>query len=286
MILGDESETRESAKGHGREKGCQKSAGGGRWLQKADCLGAPRQDEGAPADNSDYSYNATTRNLRTVDIKQKRDGCTREEGRSEWCDGDLSLTWLFITTRRNHSLGRISIIHCEPMPISIHVFLFFRRRSHVALSRRSPIFSSFLVSVEPLVDRCLCVIHYRCHSARCRATTSGTGNLDAAIYFSGQDMNTHRVLGLKYQRDGATLHKKVQLREKNGWIERLTRQKYNQTKLGKKQKEDLIRWAKTFRMSTSDLEVILSMKEWRSTKARKPNRGFKNEGNPAFLHVR
>ena len=50
-------------------------------------------------------------------------------------------------TRRNHSLGRISIIHCEPVPISIHVFLFFRRRSHVALSRRSPIFSSFLVSL-------------------------------------------------------------------------------------------------------------------------------------------
>ena len=95
-----------------------------------------------------------------------------------------------------------------------------------------------------------------------RATTTGTGNLDSAIYFSGQDMNTYRVTGLKYQRDGVTLYKKVQLREK--WIERLDKNTIKPS-WEKRQKEDLIKWAKTFRMSTIDLEIILSTREWRST---------------------
>ena len=95
-----------------------------------------------------------------------------------------------------------------------------------------------------------------------RATTTGTGNLDSAIYFSGQDMNTYRVTGLKYQRDGVTLYKKVQLREK--WIERLDKNTIKPS-WEKRQKEDLIKWAKTFRMSTIDLEIMLSTREWRST---------------------
>lgn len=98
-----------------------------------------------------------------------------------------------------------------------------------------------------------------------RAITSGTGNMDSAMYFSGQEMNTHRVLSLKYQRDGTTPYKKVQLREK--WIERLDKHTIViRPQWSTKEKEELVRWAKTFRMSTSDLEIILSRKEWRTTK--------------------
>ena len=96
-----------------------------------------------------------------------------------------------------------------------------------------------------------------------RATTAGTGNLDSAIYFSGHDMNIYRVIGLKYQRDGTTPYKKVQLREK--WIKRLDDNTIK-PQWNKKEREELTRWAKTFRMNTSELEEMLSKKEWRQTK--------------------
>ena len=77
-------------------------------------------------------------------------------------------------------------------------------------------------------------------------------------------MNTYRVIGLKYQRDGKTPYKKVQLRQK--WIERLDKNTIRPS-WDNKEKEELITWAKTFRMSTNNLEDILSMKEWRACKA-------------------
>ena len=86
-----------------------------------------------------------------------------------------------------------------------------------------------------------------------RATTSGTGRLDSALYFSGQDMNTYRVT-----QESAT--------ERQKWIERLDKNTIRPS-WDNKEKEELITWAKTFRMSTNNLEDILSMKEWRACKA-------------------
>ena len=74
-------------------------------------------------------------------------------------------------------------------------------------------------------------------------------------------MNMHRVLGLKYQRDGITPYKKVKLREK--WIERLDKNTIR-PQWNSKKKEELTKWGKTFKMRTEDLEDILSMKEWRT----------------------
>ena len=48
----------------------------------------------------------------------------------------------------------------------------------------------------------------------------GTGALDSAVYFTGANMNRHRVMNLTVQRDGKkTPYKKVELRTK--WVARL-----------------------------------------------------------------
>lgn len=49
-----------------------------------------------------------------------------------------------------------------------------------------------------------------------RATTTGTGQLDSAIYFSGPNTNKGRVLDLKHQKGTKKLYKKVALREACG----------------------------------------------------------------------
>ena len=93
-----------------------------------------------------------------------------------------------------------------------------------------------------------------------RATTVGTGALDSAIYFTGTNMNRHRVMNLTKQRDGATTYKKVTLRD--AWVKRLDE---NTTELSytNEEKNDLLKWARTFKMTTEDLEVCLSKKPWR-----------------------
>ena len=93
-----------------------------------------------------------------------------------------------------------------------------------------------------------------------RATTAGTGNRDSALYFSGQNMNTFRVINLRLQRDGKTPYKKVRLRDK--WVKRLEENTIT-PKWTESQKKELKAWAKTFRMSIDELEEALSRRKWR-----------------------
>jgi len=74
-------------------------------------------------------------------------------------------------------------------------------------------------------------------------------------------MNKHRILDLKFQRDGTTPYKKVRLRDL--WVKRLDENtvKPNYTK---KEKEDLIEWSKNFKITTEELEKALSRKWWRT----------------------
>ena len=71
------------------------------------------------------------------------------------------------------------------------------------------------------------------YMASSRATTMGTGfdtkehaskSTDSAIYFTGPNMNKGRILDIKYQQSTTgpkKLHKKVALRDKWKWVERL-----------------------------------------------------------------
>ena len=96
-----------------------------------------------------------------------------------------------------------------------------------------------------------------------RATTVGTGALDSAIYFTGTNMNRHRVMNLTKQRDGG----QPLLQESNdvlrdAWVKRLDENTI-ELNFTNEEKNDLLEWASTFRMTTEDLEVCLSKKSWR-----------------------
>ena len=93
-----------------------------------------------------------------------------------------------------------------------------------------------------------------------RATTAGTGQLDSAVYFTGPNMNRHRILNLTKQRDGTTLYKKVQLR--NAWIQRLNENTTN-VEFTTKERKELLQWAGTYKMTTDELEKNLSERAWR-----------------------
>lgn len=101
-----------------------------------------------------------------------------------------------------------------------------------------------------------------------RATTAGTGVLDSAIYFTGANMNRHRVMNLTVQRDGKTPYKKVELRTK--WVARLDE---NTMALDwtEEEKDELLAWAKKFKMTTQELEEALSNKMWRKGLIRSRN---------------
>lgn len=93
-----------------------------------------------------------------------------------------------------------------------------------------------------------------------RATTAGTGALDSAIYFTGANMNRHRVMNLIVKRDGKTPYKKVELRDK--WVKRLDENTVN-LEWTQEEKDELLAWAKNFKMNTQELEEALSNKAWR-----------------------
>lgn len=95
-----------------------------------------------------------------------------------------------------------------------------------------------------------------------RATTAGTGALDSAIYFTGANMNRHRIMNLTVQRDGKTPYKKVELRTK--WIARLDENTIA-LEWTEEEKAELLAWAEEFKMTTQDLEEALSNKSWRKS---------------------
>jgi len=100
------------------------------------------------------------------------------------------------------------------------------------------------------------------YMAASRATTVGglPEQLNSALYFTGPNMNRYRVLNLKYQRDGKTEYKKVELRGK--WVQRLENNTVKRT-WTKEEEADLLQWAETFRMSRECLDGALASKEWR-----------------------
>ena len=101
-----------------------------------------------------------------------------------------------------------------------------------------------------------------------RATTMGTGALDSAIYFTGANMNRHRVMNLTVQRDGKTPYKKVELRTK--WVARLDENTMT-LEWTEEEKDELLAWAKKFKMTTQELEEALSNKMWRKGLIRSRN---------------
>ena len=94
-----------------------------------------------------------------------------------------------------------------------------------------------------------------------RATTAGTGELNSAVYFTGTNMNRHRVLNLTKQRDGIKTYKKVELRK--AWIERLDENTID-LEYTEEERDELLEWARTFRMTTEELEECLSRSLWRT----------------------
>ena len=94
-----------------------------------------------------------------------------------------------------------------------------------------------------------------------RATTAGTGELNSAVYFTGTNMNRHRVLNLTKKRDGYTMYKKVELRK--AWVERLDENTIN-LEFTDTERNELSEWAHTFRMTTEELEECLSKTLWRT----------------------
>ena len=94
-----------------------------------------------------------------------------------------------------------------------------------------------------------------------RATTAGTGELNSAVYFTGTNMNRHRVLNLTKKRDGYTMYKKVELRK--AWVERLDENTIN-LEFTDTERNELSEWARTFRMTTEELEECLSKTLWRT----------------------
>ena len=102
--------------------------------------------------------------------------------------------------------------------------------------------------------------------AASRPTTTGTGNLDSAIYFTGPNMDRSRMLNIKYQASGRgpqkKLYKKVALREK--WDARLDENTVHST-YEPAYVEDVKRWCHTFKMTEEELDDALSKKGWRSS---------------------
>ena len=68
-----------------------------------------------------------------------------------------------------------------------------------------------------------------------RATTAGTGNRDSALYFSGQNMNTFRVINLRLQRDGKT--PSIQKSTAKRQMGEEARRKHNHPEMDRKSKE-------------------------------------------------
>ena len=101
------------------------------------------------------------------------------------------------------------------------------------------------------------------YMAASRATTAGglPEQLNSALYFTGPNMNRHRIMNLKFKRDGKKEYKKVELRGK--WVKRLENNTEKRT-WTKKETEELLHWAKTFRMQRNQLDDALASKEWRT----------------------
>jgi len=115
-----------------------------------------------------------------------------------------------------------------------------------------------------------------------RATTTGTGANDSAIYFTGTNMNHHRVMNLTTMRDGLTPYKKIILRNK--WVERLKKNTH-QPKWTAQEKKELLDWAKNFKMTAEELEVALSRKNWRKNLAKtKDNQERQMDTTPFSLN--
>ena len=74
-------------------------------------------------------------------------------------------------------------------------------------------------------------------------------------------MNRHRVLNLTKQRDGIKMYKKVELRK--AWIERLDENTID-LEYTEEERDELLEWARTFRMMTEELEECLSRSLWRT----------------------
>lgn len=104
-----------------------------------------------------------------------------------------------------------------------------------------------------------------------RATTTGTGQLDSAIYFTGPNMNRARVMDIKYLKSNTgkkKKYKKVTLREK--WVERL-----EQNMIRPKYSKDYInyikKWCHEFTMTKAELDAALAKKTWRTSMRRATN---------------
>ena len=73
-------------------------------------------------------------------------------------------------------------------------------------------------------------------------------------------MNKFRVIDLTLQRDGVTPYKKVRLRDL--WVKRIEENTVT-FNWSEDKKQELITWAKTFRMDVVTLEKALSRRKWR-----------------------
>ena len=93
-----------------------------------------------------------------------------------------------------------------------------------------------------------------------RATTIGSGLLDSALYFTGQNMNRYRVVNLRLQKDEKTPYKKVRLRD--AWVSHLDNNTVDLS-WSEKEKRSILEWAAKFRMSLEELEFALSQRSWR-----------------------
>ena len=104
------------------------------------------------------------------------------------------------------------------------------------------------------------------YMAASRATTAGSGELlDSALFFTGTNMGTHRVLNLKHQKipgraGEKRLYRKVALREK--WVKHLDRNTDNQP-LQEDEASTIKAWCKEFRMNLKDLDEALARRTWR-----------------------
>lgn len=108
--------------------------------------------------------------------------------------------------------------------------------------------------------------------AASRATTTGTGHNDSALYFTGPNLNKQRITDIKYKKAMSTgsrqMYKKVALREK--WVQRLESHTYRPD-LTPFQVNNMQQWCNKTTLNVQTLDKALSRKGWRKNMCKDVN---------------
>ena len=104
------------------------------------------------------------------------------------------------------------------------------------------------------------------YMATSRATTTGTGCNDSALYFTGPNLSRYRITDLRFKKGVSNgsrqMYKKVHLREK--WVNKLELNTRT-INLSTSQVKDMLEWCDQTIVDTQTLDDALTKRDWRAS---------------------